>query len=87
MRLVLRGGQLLDPATKRDAPGEVLIVDGEIAAVAPKVDATGARVIDVSGGVVVPGFVDLHSVLTDERDVDAALRGGFTTVVTVPASD
>ena len=32
MRLVLRGGQLLDPATKRDAPGEVLIVDGEIAA-------------------------------------------------------
>ena len=33
---------------------------------------------------VVPGFVDLHSVVRDERDVDAALRGGFTTVVGVP---
>jgi dihydroorotase len=87
MRLVLRGGRLVDPASKRDAPGEVLIVDGEIAAVAPKVDAAGARVIDVAGAIVAPGFVDLHSVLVDERDVDAALRGGFTTVVTVPASD
>ena len=87
MRLVLRGGHLVDPAAKRDAPGEVLIVDGEIAAVAQKVDAAGARLIDVSGAVVAPGFVDLHSVLGDERDVEAALRGGFTTVVTVPGSD
>ncbi len=86
MRLVLRGGHLVDPANRRDAVGEVLIVDGEIAAVAPKVDTKDARVIDVAGAWVAPGFVDLHSVLRDERDVDAALRGGFTTVMTVPCS-
>lgn len=81
MRLVLRGG-LIEGARA----GDVLIVDGEIAAVGAKVDASGARVLELGGAWVLPGFVDLHSVLRDERDVDAALRGGFTTVVTVPLS-
>ncbi len=87
MRLVLRGGRLIDPTARRDAPGEVLIVDGEVAAVGAKVDAAGAQVIAVDGAWVVPGFVDLHSVVRDERDVDAALRGGFTTVVAVPGTE
>lgn len=77
MKLVLRGGLI-----GGERVGDVAIVDGVIAAGAP----TDAQVIDVSGAWVLPGFVDLHSVLRDERDVDAALRGGFTTVVTVPLS-
>lgn len=86
MRLVLRGGRVIDPAARRDGVAEVLVADGEVAAVAPEVDAAGARVVNVEGAWVVPGFVDLHSVLRDERDVELALRGGFTTVVTVPCS-
>lgn len=86
MRLVLRGGRLLDPASRRDGVGEVLVVDGEIASVGPKVDAAGAQVIELGGAWVAPGFVDLHSVLRDERDLEAALRGGFTTVVAAPES-
>lgn len=86
MRLVLRGGRLLDPAARRDGVGEVLIVAGEIAAVGPKVDLAGAKVIELDGAWVSPGFVDLHSVLRDERDLEAALRGGFTTVVAAPES-
>lgn len=86
MRLVLRGGRLIDPAARRDGAGEVLIVAGEIAAVGPKVDVAGAKVIELDGAWVSPGFVDLHSVLRDERDLEAALRGGFTTVVAAPES-
>lgn len=86
MRLVLRGGRLIDPTSGRDGVGEVLVVDGEIAAVGPQVDAAGAKVIELGGAWVCPGFVDLHSVLRDERDLEAALRGGFTTVVAAPES-
>ena len=86
MRIVLRGARLLDPALGRDGPGEILLVDGQLAAIAPKVDATGAKVIELDGAWVSPGFVDLHSVLRDERDLDSALRGGFTTVVAAPES-
>lgn len=87
MRVVLRGGRLLDPSSGRDGVGEVLVVDGEIAAVGEAVDPTGARVLELGGAFVSPGFVDLHSVIRDGRDVEAALRGGFTTVVAAPESN
>jgi dihydroorotase len=86
VKLVLRGGRLLDPAARRDGAGEVLVVDGQFAAVGPSVDAAGAKVIELGGAWVSPGFVDLHSVLRDERDLESALRGGFTTVVAAPES-
>lgn len=86
MRLHLKGGRLLDPAARRDGVGEVLVVDGEIASIGPKVDGAGAKVIELDGAWVCPGFIDLHSVLHDERDLDAALAGGFTTVVAAPES-
>lgn len=87
MRLLLRGGRLLDPAARRDGVAEVLVIDGEIAQVGAKVDAAGAKVAELDGAWVSPGFVDLHSVVRDERDVEAALRGGFTTVVAAPESN
>ncbi len=83
MKLLLKGGRVIDPTSSRDGVGDVLVADGKVA----ETDTSGATVIDVRGAWVVPGFVDLHSVLSDERDVDAALRGGFTTVVTLPLSD
>ncbi len=86
MRLLLRGGRLLDPVTRRDSVGDVLVVDGTLASVGPKADAAGAKVVELDGAWVSPGFIDLHSHVRDQRDVEAALRGGFTTVVAAPGS-
>jgi len=60
-RILLTGGRLIAPASGRDGPGDVLIVDGRIAA-AGTVSATGRldRTIDCAGRLVVPGLIDLH---------------------------
>ena len=61
-RLLLRGGHVLTMDDRLgDLPvGDVLVDGDRIAAVAPTVDAPDARVLDVSGRIVLPGFVDTH---------------------------
>jgi cytosine/adenosine deaminase-related metal-dependent hydrolase len=61
-RLLLRGGYVLsmDPALGEIPVGDVLVEGELIAAVAPKIAVEDAQVIDVSGHVVMPGFVDTH---------------------------
>jgi len=84
IRLV--GGRILDPASGRDEVGDVLIEDGRFV---ERMTQAGETVIDVSGFVVAPGFVDLHCHLREPgyEDVEtistgtrAAAAGGFTTV-------
>jgi 5-methylthioadenosine/S-adenosylhomocysteine deaminase len=60
-KLLLRGGTVLsmDPDIGDLPTGDVLIEDGRIAAVAPGLDAD-AEVVDCTGRIVVPGFVDTH---------------------------
>jgi dihydroorotase len=88
-RILIRGGRVLDPAGDRDAPGDVLIEAGRIAAVDTDIAADGAEVIDARGCWIAPGFVDLHAHLRepgDEYKEDiasggrAAVAGGFTAV-------
>lgn len=87
--MTLRGGRVIDPSRGLDAVGDVYVADGRIAAEA----APGATVVDVSGLVVCPGFIDLHVHLrepgqTHKEDLRsgtwAAAAGGFTTVVAMP---
>src|SRR5919198_5963523 len=61
-RLLIRGGTVLtmDPAIGDLTPGEVLIEDGAIAAVAPRLEAGDAELIDLENSIVLPGFVDTH---------------------------
>jgi 5-methylthioadenosine/S-adenosylhomocysteine deaminase len=62
VRTLIRGGLVvtLDP-TAGDLPrGDVLIEDGRIAAVAESVAAADAEVVDATGMIVLPGFVDTH---------------------------
>src|SRR5574338_1547168 len=59
---VVRGATVLtmDPAVPDLASGDIHVRDGAIVAVAPKIAAPGAQVIDGAGMICVPGFVDTH---------------------------
>ena len=60
-RILLRGGQVLtmDPTIGDLDKGDVLIEDDKIVAVQPSIDAD-AEVVDATGRIVIPGFVDTH---------------------------
>src|SRR5436190_22670103 len=70
-KLLLRGGQLItmDRAIG-DLAGDVLIEGNAIAAVGPHLEGVDAEVIDVTGDIVIPGFVDTH-----RHTWEAAIRG------------
>ena len=86
--LVLKGGRVIDPANGVDGLHDVVIADGKIervAAPAPK----GAEIVDVTGKIVCPGFIDIHVHLrepgleykeTIATGTRAAAAGGFTAV-------
>src|SRR6478752_5925816 len=57
--LVLRGGRVVDPGQGIDAVLDVGVADGRIAALAPRLDAP--QIHDVSGRIVTPGLIDLHT--------------------------
>ncbi|MDA0334573.1 MAG: amidohydrolase/deacetylase family metallohydrolase [bacterium] len=60
--LLLKGGHLIDPANNIDAPRDLAIAAGKVAAVDTEIPAaSAARVIDVTGLVVTPGLVDIHT--------------------------
>jgi dihydroorotase len=91
--LLLRGGRILDPASGMDQVGDVLLADGRIKAVEGRIDAPAAKVIDVSGKWITPGFIDMHVHLREPGGEDAetiasgtraAAAGGFTAVAVMP---
>jgi len=94
--LAIRGGRVLDPGQRLDLVGDVLISEGRIAAVGPNAAGDAERVIDATGLIVCPGFVDLHCHLrepgfehkeTIATGTLAAARGGFTTICCMPNTE
>jgi cytosine/adenosine deaminase-related metal-dependent hydrolase len=61
-RLLIKGGIVLsqDPAIGEQPNADVLVEDDRIAAVGPNLSADGARTVDATGDIVIPGFVDTH---------------------------
>src|ERR1700728_788557 len=91
--LLIKNGRVLDPASKTDAPLDILIEGQRIARVGANLSASDAEIYDASGLIVAPGFIDLHCHLrepgqelseTIETGTRAAARGGFTAVCTMP---
>lgn len=58
--LLIRGGTVVDGSGDSAVPADVAILDGKIAAVAPRIESGAARVIDAAGRLVTPGFIDIH---------------------------
>src|SRR3989304_3826835 len=94
--LAIRGGRVIDPANGLDAVADVLFEGGRVAAVGPGAGKDASEVIDASGLVVCPGFVDIHTHLrppgfehkeTSASGTLAAARGGFTTVCAMPHTE
>lgn len=91
MKLLIKGGRLVDPSQNFDAVSDVLIENGLVAAVGEALAADAdTQVVDATGLVVAPGLVDLHVHLREpgqeaKEDIvtgtKAAVAGGFTTIV------
>lgn len=93
MKLLLKGGRIINPAEKFDKIADVLVEDGKIKAIGENLEAAGAEVYDATGKVVTPGLIDLHVHFREpgqeakedfESGANAAAAGGFTTVCTMP---
>jgi dihydroorotase len=93
MSIVIKNGRVIDPASATDRVADVLIVEGKVSAVAPGLSSPGARVLDATGMIVAPGFIDMHVHLrepgfehaeTIESGSAAAAAGGFTSICCMP---
>jgi dihydroorotase len=99
MKLAIRNGRVIDPATGLDALRDVLIAAGRIVGIVESHvtdDFKANRTIDARGLVVCPGLVDLSARLREpgseyratlESEIDAALAGGVTSLVCPPDTD
>jgi len=85
--VVLKGGRVIDPSQNIDAVADVAFVGGRVAAIGENLNSPSADTRDVSGSIVTPGFIDLHTHVYwggTALGVDAAslaCRSGVTTFV------
>ena len=93
MKQIFKGGRVVDPKNGVDEKLDILVEDGIVQKVDKNVVDEKAEIVDVSGKVLVPGLIDMHTHLREpgqEAKEDflsgskAAAAGGFTTVATMP---
>jgi len=94
MKILIKNGHVVDPSQGIDGTKEILIEEGKILGIFPEGKGIEAdRLIDVSGCIVAPGFVDMHTHLrepgyeykeTIATGTLAALKGGYTSVCCMP---
>lgn len=93
MKVLLKGGRVMNPAADFDETADVLIENGKVAKIAKDIPTDDADVYDATGKLVTPGLIDLHVHFREpgqeakedfESGSKAAVAGGFTTVATMP---
>jgi len=97
MKIRIKNGRVIDPASQLDGRHDVFIKDGKIVAIGDHFeDFTADRVIDASGLIVAPGLVDLNVRLREPgqehtatilSETSAAAAGGVTTLCVPPDTD
>src|SRR5574341_734477 len=97
MKIHIKGGRLIDPASGVDAKKDITIAAGKIVAIGnPPNGFSANRVIDADGLVVCPGLVDLAARLREpgfehkatlESEMAAAVAGGVTSLACPPDTD
>ncbi len=93
MKLLIKGGRVINPGKNFDAVSDILVENGKVVAIGENLTADDAQIINAEGKVVAPGFIDMHAHLREpgqEAKEDfasgskAAAAGGFTTIATMP---
>lgn len=90
--MIIKGGRVLDPVSKRDEVLDIKIEDGKVIKIAKDIEASSDKeeVIDAREKVVVPGLIDVHVHFRDPGQTQkedlmtgsqAAIAGGFTSVI------
>src|SRR5687767_9786193 len=97
MKLLLKGGRVVDPASGRDGEFDVLVDDGRITLIERDLPRDGAEVVELrKGWIVAPGLIDIHVHLrepgqehkeTIASGAASAVAGGFTAVACMPNTD
>ena len=96
MKLLIKNGRLVDPASGLDRVGDVAIAGDRIVALGEVRDFVAERTLDATGCVVAPGLVDLAARLREpgyehegmlESELAAAAAGGITSLVCPPDTD
>ena len=97
MKLLIKNGRVIDPASGFDQVGDVAIAAGRIVSLSGTVaDFTPNKTLDASGCIVMPGLIDLSARLREpgyehegmlESELAAAVAGGVTSLVCPPDTD
>lgn len=96
MKILIRNGRVIDPASGRDEVADLAIASGRIVSLGAATDFAAERVIDATGLIVAPGLVDLAARLREpgqehegmlESELAAAAAGGVTSLVCPPDTD
>ncbi len=92
MKLLIKNARIIDPASGRDAKGDLYIAEGKISEEFAKAE----RTLDAKGLVAAPGFIDIAARLREpgyeykatlESEMAAALAGGVTSLACPPDTD
>ena len=96
MKILIKNGRLIDPASNLDRVGDLAIANGRIVHLGDVTDFSADRTLDAAGLVVAPGLVDLCARLREpghehegllESELAAAAAGGVTSLVCPPDTD
>ena len=98
MKLLLKGGRIIDPSQNIDAEMDLLIENGKIAKMGRNLsdsenNSTTVKTLDLRNTLIVPGLIDMHTHLrepgheykeTIQTGSEAAVAGGFTSIACMP---